>query len=52
MNTPTHTTTPPTKKPLTGAEIREAFLSYFEQKLGHKRLPSASLVPVNNQRCY
>jgi alanyl-tRNA synthetase len=38
----------PTKKPFTGAEIREAFLGYFEQTLGHKRLPSASLVPINN----
>ena len=37
-----------TKKPFTGAEIREAFLGYFEQTLGHKRLPSASLVPINN----
>lgn len=38
----------PTQKPFTGAEIREAFLGYFEQTLGHKRLPSASLVPINN----
>jgi alanyl-tRNA synthetase len=34
--------------PLTGHQIRDAFLSYFQQELGHKRLPSASLVPVNN----
>jgi alanyl-tRNA synthetase len=34
--------------PRTGAQIREAFLAYFEQELGHKRLPSASLVPANN----
>lgn len=31
-------------KQLSGAEIREAFLAFFEQR-GHKRLPSASLVP-------
>ena len=30
--------------PRTGAEIREAFLSFFEQR-GHRRMPSASLVP-------
>ncbi|WP_341879335.1 alanine--tRNA ligase [Synechococcus sp. UW140] len=30
--------------PRSGAEIREAFLAFFEQR-GHKRLPSASLVP-------
>jgi len=30
--------------PLSGAEIREAFLAFFEQR-GHKRVPSASLVP-------
>ncbi|GMH41527.1 hypothetical protein BSKO_09437 [Bryopsis sp. KO-2023] len=29
---------------MTGAEIRERFLSFFEEK-GHTRLPSASLVP-------
>ncbi len=30
--------------PRSGAEIREAFLSFYEQR-GHKRMPSASLVP-------
>ena len=30
--------------PRTGAEIREAFLAFFEER-GHKRMPSASLVP-------
>jgi len=29
---------------LSGGEIRERFLSFYESK-GHKRLPSASLVP-------
>ena len=29
---------------LSGAEIRERFLSFYESK-GHKRLPSSSLVP-------
>ncbi|EFJ50164.1 hypothetical protein VOLCADRAFT_89008 [Volvox carteri f. nagariensis] len=31
-------------KKMSGAEIREAFLSFFESK-GHTRLPSSSLVP-------
>ena len=31
-------------KSLPGGEVREAFLSFFEEK-GHKRLPSAPLVP-------
>ena len=30
--------------PVTAAEIRESFLSFFEQR-GHRRVPSASLVP-------
>ncbi|MEB2287603.1 MAG: alanine--tRNA ligase [Anaerolineae bacterium] len=29
---------------MTGAEVREAFLEYFEE-MGHKRVPSSSLVP-------
>lgn len=38
---------------LTGQQIRETFLSFFERELekdgkAHKRLPSASLVPANN----
>jgi alanyl-tRNA synthetase len=33
--------------PKTGAELRSAFLSYFERN-GHKILPSASLVPGND----
>ncbi len=32
---------------LPGGEVREAFLSFFEEK-GHKRLPSASLVPEDD----
>ena len=31
-------------RPRTGAEIREAFLAFFEER-GHKRMASASLVP-------
>ncbi|KAG1668819.1 hypothetical protein FOA52_004913 [Chlamydomonas sp. UWO 241] len=39
------TTAPPPA--LSGAEIREAFLSFFEGK-GHTRLPSSSLVPEDS----
>ncbi len=35
------------KKPQTGDEIREAFLSYFEGK-GHLRMASSSLIPVGD----
>ncbi len=31
----------------TAAEVREAFLSFFEQR-GHQRLPSSALVPAND----
>ncbi|MFM7390509.1 MAG: alanine--tRNA ligase [Cuspidothrix sp.] len=34
--------------PTTTAEIREAFLAFFETKHGHKRQHSASLVPADN----
>ncbi|MEO5668009.1 MAG: alanine--tRNA ligase [Bdellovibrionota bacterium] len=36
-----------TKTPRTTAEIREAFLSYFE-KQGHSRVASSSLLPAND----
>ena len=32
------------ERPRTGAEIRDAFLDFYEQR-GHRRMPSASLVP-------
>src|SRR3954467_1492946 len=32
---------------LTAAQIREAFLGYFEER-GHRRVPSSSLVPHND----
>ncbi|MGQ0507451.1 MAG: alanine--tRNA ligase, partial [Myxococcaceae bacterium] len=32
---------------LTAAQLREAFLSFFEER-GHRRIPSASLVPTND----
>src|SRR5436305_15331315 len=34
-------------KPMTSAEIRQAFLDYFEE-MGHKVVPSSSLVPAND----
>src|SRR5713226_2329097 len=34
-------------KPMTSAEIRQAFLDYFEE-MGHKVVPSSSLVPGND----
>ena len=33
---------------MTGAEIRETFLKYFERN-GHTRVPSSPLVPVGDQ---
>src|SRR5713226_6057536 len=36
-----------TAAPRTGAEIREAFLRFFEER-GHKRVKSSSLVPQND----
>jgi alanyl-tRNA synthetase len=37
----------PQMKYMTSAEAREAFLDYFEE-MGHKRVPSSSLVPAND----
>jgi alanyl-tRNA synthetase len=37
----------PQMKYMTSAEAREAFLDYFEE-MGHKRIPSSSLVPAND----
>src|SRR5690606_30772407 len=34
-------------KHMTSAEVREAFLDYFEE-MGHKQVPSSSLVPAND----
>jgi alanyl-tRNA synthetase len=34
-------------KKMTSAEVREAFLEFFEE-MGHKRVPSSSLVPGND----
>src|SRR5947199_6195691 len=34
-------------KPMTSAEVRQAFLDYFEE-MGHKVVPSSSLVPGND----
>ena len=34
-------------KKMTGNELREAYLTFFEKK-GHLRLPSASLIPEND----
>src|ERR671912_93939 len=34
-------------KPMTSAEVREAFLDFFEE-MGHKQVPSSSLVPGND----
>ncbi len=35
-------------KYMTGNELREEFLKFFEQRCGHLRLPSASLIPEND----
>src|SRR2546422_6097281 len=37
----------PMPTPRTGAEIREAFLRFFEER-GHRRVKSSSLVPQND----
>ncbi|MBO5589544.1 MAG: alanine--tRNA ligase, partial [Anaerovibrio sp.] len=33
---------------MTGNELREAYLTFFAEKKGHLRLPSASLIPEND----
>ena len=33
---------------MTGNELREAYLAFFEKKKGHLRLPSASLIPEDD----
>ena len=35
-------------KYMTGNELREAYLKFFEEKHGHLRLPSASLIPKDD----
>ena len=35
-------------KKMTGNELREAYLTFFAEKKGHLRLPSASLIPEND----
>lgn len=35
-------------KYMTGNELREAYLKFFEEKKGHLRLPSFSLIPEND----
>ncbi|HVI23066.1 MAG TPA: alanine--tRNA ligase-related protein, partial [Myxococcales bacterium] len=37
----------PSRKPFAGAEIREAFLRFFEER-GHRRVKSSPLVPQND----
>src|SRR5437763_12926095 len=37
----------PSLKPISGAEIRESFLRFFEER-GHRRVKSSSLVPQND----
>ena len=35
-------------KYMTGNEIREAYIKFFEEKHGHLHLPSASLIPKDD----
>jgi alanyl-tRNA synthetase len=44
MPSPADVSFPMASAPRSGAEIREAFLSFYERR-GHRRMPSASLVP-------